>query len=104
MSTEVTDNTEECRYELFEDGEKRGFADYEIVGDRISLLYVKVDEEHEGGGLGRALVDAMLEDARRRNLGVMPFCPFVRAVIGRNRETYLDLVPEEVRGLFGYGE
>ena len=103
MSIDVEDNTEARRYELFEDGERRGFADYELVGDRISLLHVKIDEDHEGGGYGRALVDAMLSDARDRKLGVMPFCPFVRAMIGRNRERYLDLVPEDSRALFGFG-
>lgn len=102
MSLDVKDNTAECRYELFEDGERRGFADYELVGDRISVLYVKIDEAHEGGGYGRALVNAMLQDARERKLGVLPFCPFVKAMIGRNRERYLDLVPEDSRALFGF--
>jgi uncharacterized protein len=47
------------------------------------------------------LVDAVLDDARRRGLAVLPRCPFARRVIAENQDAYLDLVPADAREEFG---
>ena len=45
------------------------------------------------------LARASLDDARRRELRVLPYCPFIRAFI-EGHDEYLDLVPETKRGAF----
>jgi uncharacterized protein len=101
MATTVVDDRSKSRYELLVDGAVAGFADYELVGDRIAVLHVEVEQQLEGHGLGGKLVDAVLDDAKRRGLLVLPWCPFTWKVITDNQGAYLDLVPLDAREEFG---
>jgi predicted GNAT family acetyltransferase len=49
------------------------------------------------------LVTHMLDDASRRGLTVLPFCPFVKDFISERKE-YLDLVPHGERSRFGLAD
>jgi predicted GNAT family acetyltransferase len=51
-------------------------------------------------GVGGTLVAGALDDARARDLAVLPFCPFVNSYIDRHPEL-VPLVPEEYRAQFG---
>ena len=104
MSTVVNDNKREHRYELFDDGELVGFADYEVSGDQMAVLHVEILPSRSQQGLGRSLVGSVLDDARSRNLQVLPHCSYARAVIARNKALYLDLVPVDVRADFGLAD
>lgn len=90
MSVDVTHDPDGSRYTLWLDGERAGFADYLIQGDRIVFTHTEVDPAHEGRGVGSALARAALDDARARGLEVMPLCPFVKGWIQRHPE-YADL-------------
>jgi predicted GNAT family acetyltransferase len=100
MDASVTDNQAAHRYEIHADGKLAGYVTYQSDPGRISFIHTEIDDEFEGEGLGSRLVAAALEDARSRDLSVLPFCPFVNAYIKRHPE-YLDLVPESDRGRFG---
>lgn len=43
-----------------------------------------VPEALEGRGVGKALVDALIADARQNNFKIMPLCPFVRRQYARH--------------------
>ncbi|MGR3321367.1 GNAT family N-acetyltransferase [Marinibacterium profundimaris] len=45
-----------------------------------------VPEELKGKGVGRALVEALVADARASGYKVIPLCPFVKAQYGRHPE------------------
>jgi uncharacterized protein len=100
MATVVTDDPAKSRYELFVDDELAGFANYEVGSDRITVMHVEVDPQRAGHGLGRVLVDEMLADVRRRELSLVPVCPYTRKVVAENQAAYLDLVPADVREEF----
>ena len=55
------------------------------------MLHTEVEPEHEGKGVGAALVQGALDDVRDRGLKVQPLCPFVAAYIQRHPD-YEDLV------------
>jgi hypothetical protein len=93
----VIDNTDAHRYELIDDGEVVAVEVYELRGDRIALVHTEVLQQRQGKGDARALVDAALADARRRGLGVLPDCSYVRRMIEQHPDEYLDLVPADVR-------
>jgi uncharacterized protein len=82
------------------DGELAGFTVYRSRAGLIAFMHTEIEPEFEGHGVGSALVREALEDARRKGLDVLPFCPFVNAYIERHRE-YVDLVPEDRREAFG---
>ncbi len=95
----VDDNPEQSRYEIRVDGELAGAIYYQLDDATVALTHTEVDERFEGQGLGSRLASRTLDDVRRRGLGVLPFCPFVRSYIARHGE-YLDLVPEAQRDVF----
>jgi predicted GNAT family acetyltransferase len=96
----VGDNAGERRYEVHVEGELAGFAQYKPRPGQIAFTHTEIDDRFEGQGLASKLIAFALDDARVRDLAVLPFCPFVRAYIQRHRE-YADLVPEGRRGEFG---
>lgn len=82
------------------DGELAGFTIYRARPGLIAFIHTEVGDAFEGQGVGSSLVSGALEDARRRGLEVLPFCPFVNSYIQKHPE-YLDLVPESRREAFG---
>jgi predicted GNAT family acetyltransferase len=92
MDTTVRDNMHENRYEIHVDGQLAGFTTYRLDADRISLIHTEVRDEFSGQGVATRLVTEELDDARRRGLSVLPFCPLVRQFI-EDHPAYLDLVP-----------
>lgn len=95
----IADATEGKRYEIRVDGELAGFLQYRLHPELIELVHTEIDEEFEGRGFGSQLISFALDDARKRGLAVLPFCPFVNDYVKRHRQ-YVDLVPEGRRGEF----
>ena len=81
----VENNADAQRYEALVDG-YRSIVQYRLDGDQITFLHTEVPEALEGRGIGSALAQAALDDARVRNLRVIPQCPFVREYIRRHSE------------------
>ncbi|HET9873976.1 MAG TPA: GNAT family N-acetyltransferase [Propionibacteriaceae bacterium] len=101
MSVTTHDNPSEHRYEIYDGDELAGFATYRLSGPRIAFIHTEVLPAFADRKLARQLVADALDDARRRGLAVLPFCPYVRRSIARHPEQYLDLVPESERERFG---
>ena len=97
---EVADAPDRNRYELSIDGGVVGFADYRARPGLIAFVHTEVDERLQGRGLGERLIRFALEDARARDLAVLPFCPFVKVFIERHRE-FEALVPDTYKEPFG---
>jgi uncharacterized protein len=95
----VVDNPEEQRFEVLLGDEVAGFAQYRARPGLIALIHTEVGDRFEGQGLASKLIAFALDDARARDLAVLPFCPFANEYIQRHRE-YVDLVPEDQRAAF----
>lgn len=91
MDAEVRDNPQRSRYEIQLDGEVAGYLRYRLEPGRIALLHTVIESQFEGQGLGSVLVSGALDDARARELHVLPFCGFVNGYLKRHPE-YVDLV------------
>lgn len=91
MSTEVTNNTDKSRYEIFLDGKQAGFAEYRLREDRTIFVHTEIDRAFEGKGLGSVLAKAALDDVRAAGRSVVPLCPFIKSYIDRHAE-YKDLL------------
>jgi uncharacterized protein len=96
---EIADNADKKRYEIRADGELAGFVTYRLKAGLIEFVHTEIDGEFEGHGLGSRLIAFALDDARERNLAVLPFCPFVNDYIQRHRQ-YVEFVPEGRRAEF----
>ena len=100
MTIIVRDDPTESRYEIYDGDQLAGFSAYKLNPGRIAFTHTEVGEAFSGRGLARKLVAEKLADARRRELAVLPFCPYVRTVIAENPDKYLDLVPAVDRDRF----
>ncbi|KNE79300.1 MULTISPECIES: GNAT family N-acetyltransferase [Streptomyces] len=102
MSTAVRDNPVGNRYEIHDGERLAGFSDYRLTDDRrIAFTRTETLPEFRGRGLAGRLVAGQLDDARRRGLAVLPFCPYVRKYIAEHADAYLGLVPAQDRARFG---
>lgn len=99
MRVRIERDDELGRYEILADDRRAGFMRFRLQGDLIALDHTEIDDRFEGEGLGSDLVRHVLDEARERGLGVLPFCPFVKSWIERHPE-YADLVPAEQRARF----
>jgi predicted GNAT family acetyltransferase len=100
MDLQVADHPEQARYEIRADGELAGFVQYHLRDGIIAFLHTETDPRFRGQGIAGRLIQASLEAARERHLGVLPYCPYVRRWITQHPED-VDLVPEARRPEFG---
>jgi uncharacterized protein len=91
MSTEVTNNTDKSRYEIFLDGKPAGYAEYRLRENHTVFVHTEIDRAFEGKGLGSVLAKAALDDVRAAGRSVVPLCPFIKGYIDRHAE-YKDLL------------
>ena len=96
----VTDDQAQARYEVRVRGERAGFLTYHLNGQAISLMHTEVESAFQGMGLAPHLARFSLDDARKRGLAVLPFCPYVTSWIKKHPD-YAELVPEDRRAEFG---
>ena len=86
----LVDNAAEKRYEL-DLGDDIALAEYVLGRGLIVLKHTEVPPKYEGRGIGKELVQGVLEDIRKKEIKVVPQCPFVAAYIRRHPE-WMDLV------------
>jgi uncharacterized protein len=101
METAVVNEPENERYAITADGAPAGFTQYRERPGLIAFVHTEVDPRFEGQGVGSALIRFALDDARARELTVLPFCPFVNAYISKHPDEYAGLVPDAFREKFG---
>lgn len=80
------DNKERKRFELKAD-EFTAYVDY-IINKKgtIYLTHNEVSKEAEGKGLAGQLLEHVLEEIDKRDLELVPICPFVQVYLQRNPE------------------
>jgi predicted GNAT family acetyltransferase len=99
--TDIRQLIDEHRWEIHEEGQLMGLADYVLDGDVVSFTHTETLPGFGGRGVALRLVTAMLDDARERDLSVLPYCSYVAKVIGDQPAEYLGLVPSHRRSQFG---
>jgi predicted GNAT family acetyltransferase len=100
MDLQVADQPGQHRIEIRADGELAGFVQYQLHASEIALTHTQIEDRFRRQGLGGHLVQAALDEARARDLAVLPYCPFVKNWISGHRE-YAGLVPADRRRQFG---
>lgn len=82
-------NEAEQRFEVRE-GELVAVMDYAPVDGRVAFTHTFVPDAWRGRGIAAILVQAALDEARRRGWRVIPQCSYVAVFISRHPE-YADL-------------
>ena len=91
MSHDITNNEQTSQYETTVDGQV-AYVAYDLEdSDRIVLTHTIVPDALAGRGIAGAIVKHALDDARAKNLKVVPQCSYVAAYIKRHPD-YEDLL------------
>jgi predicted GNAT family acetyltransferase len=93
---EVSNNTEDSRFEARLDGALAGYSVYRDQPGRRVFVHTVVDPAFEGHGVGSALASGALDATRAAGLTVVPQCPFIRSFI-EHHPAYQDLVADSGR-------
>src|SRR5437764_14496090 len=99
MVQDVRANAANSRFEIYVEGQRAGFTQYRLHGERADFVHTEIGDEFAGRGLATELIRGALDDARSHGWQVLPYCEFVNAFIAKN-DDYLDLVPSDQRGKF----
>ncbi len=89
------DNIKNGVLHLVQDGVEIGFTKYRWVDEtKIIVGHTEVHSQFEGMGYGKQLVKIVVDFAREKNVKIIPFCPFVNAVLNRVPE-FRDVLSKE---------
>ena len=83
MNYEPIDDTENNNYS-FDLGKFRPRMEHIKAKDKIYLTHTEVPAALEGQGVGTELVRQVLEDIKKKELTLVPLCPFVAAYIKKH--------------------
>lgn len=82
----VRDNPSAHRLEIDLGDGSLAIAEYTLPAGKIMFTHTEVPSQHEGKGIGTALIRYGLRQARERQLQVIPICPFFAAYIRKHPE------------------
>lgn len=60
--------------------------------NKIIIDHTEVDPSLKGQGVGKKLVDKMVEIAREEQVKIIPVCPFAKATMEKYRSDYEDVL------------
>ncbi|MEU8610478.1 GNAT family N-acetyltransferase [Actinoplanes sp. NPDC048791] len=87
MTFTVTDVPERERFEAHDEADAlAGVLTYQLTGSIIAYTHTKVDPQFEGQGVGSALAQAAMDDARGKGRTVVPICPFLSGWLDKHPE------------------
>lgn len=97
--TDIRDNAEAHRYELDVEG-AQAVVTYNLSGQNLMITETLVPQALEGKGIASRLAKHVLEDAKSRNLLVLPVCPFFSSYLQKHPE-HAEAVHPTYRGILG---
>lgn len=77
---------ENNKFTAYDESEELGFLNYLPDGDVLTVEHTEVYSQAEGQGLGKKLVEQVVEYARNEGKRIDPQCPFAQAVIEKSPE------------------
>lgn len=82
----LRNNSEQHRYELVDNDEVVGVAEYEFDGDAVVFRHIEVGQGHDGKGYGSRLAKLALDDVLAANRKIVARCEFIAGYIARHPE------------------
>jgi len=85
MADQIINDQSAKRFHLDFDG-CLAFIDYEIDGDKITLIHTEVPPQLGGRGIASKMARAALDYASEKHLQVVPECSFIANYIDKHPE------------------
>ena len=92
MNIQHKTNAEGGHFFYEEGGKELAGIYYSSNGDKhINIDHTIVDDSLAGKGVGKILLEATVDFARKNGLSITPICPYAKHVMDKNAETYKDV-------------
>ncbi|MFK7031020.1 GNAT family N-acetyltransferase [Flavobacterium oreochromis] len=62
------------------------YTEFYMMSEKICLTHTLVPDELTGKGIGKLLVENILNFAKDNRLEIYPFCPFISSYIKKNEQ------------------
>ena len=79
------------RFYINENDEQIAEMQIGISGNDLTVYHTEVSPDHEGRGLAKKVLTAMVDYARKNQLKVIALCPYVFAQFKRHPQEYDDI-------------
>lgn len=79
------------RSAAYDDGKEIGFCNYSESEDLWIIDHTETNPEYGGQGIGTKLVAELVEQARSKNVKILPLCPFAKSEFDKRSE-YSDVL------------
>ena len=80
-------NEKHGEFEALFDGNHAGLMTYTWAGaDKFIIDHTEVEDAFGGKGVGKEMLLAAVDFARKNNLKIIPLCPFAKAQFDKNEE------------------
>ena len=77
-------------FELFDSGDKIGYIEFSERDGVLKITHTKVHKEHIGKGLGKKMVQAVVEHAKKHNFKIKPLCAAAAQIL--RKEEFADML------------
>lgn len=84
MEIQQTNNEIKGLFKAVDGNNIAGKITYTWAADRIIIDHTEVNSEYRGQDVGKKLVLAAVEYARKNHIKILPLCPFARSVFDKN--------------------
>jgi hypothetical protein len=98
--TTVQHNFAASRFDLYDDGQRAGFLQYEMQQGRMCFLLTELAPRIRKRSEIGSILGAIFDDLHHRRMEVLPHCPVVRSFLAVRPE-YCRLVPHDQLQQFG---
>lgn len=82
----LRNNTAQHRYELVDNGQVVGVAEYDLEGDVVVFRHTEIGKGHERKGYGSRLAKMSLDDVVTGNRKILARCEFIAGYLDRHPE------------------
>lgn len=82
IDLEITENKGSAFFK--QDGKKLAEMTFSLAGDSLMIIdHTEVDESLRGQGVGRKLLDRLLQYSDNESRKIMPLCPYAKSVFDK---------------------
>ncbi|MEC3875413.1 GNAT family N-acetyltransferase [Chryseobacterium salviniae] len=82
-----SNNEKNGNFEAFIDGKRAGLMTYTWAGEeRFIIDHTEVEEAYNGKGVGKEMLLASVDFARKNGKTIIPLCPFAKATFQKHEE------------------
>ena len=87
IEVKQSNNEKNGNFEAFIDGNHAGLMTYTWAGEeRFIIDHTEVEEAYSGKGVGKEMLLAAVDFARKNGKNIIPLCPFAKATFQKHEE------------------